>query len=225
MECVLLVMLVIALSVFGAAARIAFEGWRSRERWGEVLSVRPAGSGADRVGIIHERRLRGVPWTVWVSGVVGAGLGPLTGLVFAPSGLLGALALGNKTAWLAAITLLASVSGFGLAVGLYRSAQAVLTCETGGAVIARTIAIWSAVHHATIAAVYLTLVSHESAAWMAVVPAVLGLCHAGLLATAASRVRAIQAAMSEQERAMLVDPVQEEAELRLSGLVPTSRGE
>lgn len=224
MECCGLVTLGIALSLVGAVTRLAFAGWRSRERWGEISSSRAAGGGAYRAGLITEPRLRGVPWTVWVSGMVGAGLGPLTGLVFAPSGMLGALVLADadrSASFLALVTLLVSISGFGLAFGLYRSAQAILTCEREGGVVARTVASWSAAHHLTITSAYVFFVARQDAAWIPVLLGAFGMCHAALLAVAGSRVRAIQAAMSDEERADLVtahDPTD------LSGMIPPTRG-
>jgi hypothetical protein len=224
MECCGLVWLGVVLSVIGAVTRIAFDGWRSRERWGEVLSSRAAGEGAYRGGLITERRLRGVPWTVWVSGVTGAGLGPLTGLVYAPCGLLGALVYADSDrnlAWLALVTLLVSLSGFGLAFGLYRSAQAILTCEREADVIARSVARWSVLHHATIAASHLVFVAREGA-WVPVLLAAFGVAHAVLLGQAASRVRAIQAAMTDEERANL-DTAQGATDL--CGMIPPTRHE
>ena len=84
---------VFVVGLVALTVRSAVIGWKLRERWGCVHALREAGTGAYRAGAITESRLRGVPWTVMVTGVTGTALSLLTGFVLAPSGFVGALLL------------------------------------------------------------------------------------------------------------------------------------
>ena len=146
-----------------------------------------------------------MPWSVWVGGVLAMGLGPVTGLVFAPIGLLGGtLMLGAgpmATQQLGVLTMAAALSGFALAFGLYYAARALLHCTRNAGRLAGRIGAWSAAHHLAIAVGYAWELSqsHGSVALWAVVPALLGLAHAAVLLLAARRASQLQASLSEQE--------------------------
>lgn len=196
----------IVLSAIGSIAWSAGLGWRARERWGVVLSQQEAGTGAYRTGPTTQPRLRGVPWTVMVSGVLGAGLAPLTALFFAPAGLVGALMLSQSRGldWLAPVLGLAALNGFPLSVGLFRVAKSTLACELGSAVMARRLGLWTVFHHGWLALALAIASVVDGAPWG--VPLAFtapGLIHAILTLWASAHVRAIQAALSPEEHAAL----------------------
>ncbi len=202
----LAVLLGIAATIIGVPLASAVAGWRAREIWGSVLVARrELGDGAFRTVSIEETKPRGVPLLVWVAGVPGAALAPLTGLIVAPAGLLGALIfLDDHESALGLVTLFGAVSGVLLAFALYRASRALLCCEPGARAKARTVSLWSAAHHGIIGAVYATVLAQGvEGAWLAVAPAIAGWVHAAVLLLAGEQVGRIQGSMTDDERAGL----------------------
>ncbi|MEC7523620.1 MAG: hypothetical protein VYE22_27305 [Myxococcota bacterium] len=218
----LAVPLVFVVTLVTLTVRSAVLGWKLRERWGTVHALRAAGTGAYREGTITESRLRGVPWTVMVSGVSGTALALLTGFVFAPSGLIGALVFGGSHSshnWMAAALALASFDGFVLAIALYTNARRTLECEWGAGEGGMNVGLWSLCHHLGLIFAFLAAISlgHEEW-WLAVAFAAPGLLHAGLTIAAARRVRAIQASLTPDERDRL-EWAKDTRELRVRGML------
>ncbi len=217
---------VFVVGLVALTVRSAVIGWKLRERWGCVHALREAGTGAYRAGAITESRLRGVPWTVMVTGVTGTALSLLTGFVLAPSGFVGALVYANEYSgarWMAPVLMVASLNGIALAIGMFLAARQTLECEWDSGTTAIQVGVWSLLHHGGLIAAFAGAVwSHDDGWWVAIAFASPGLLHAILTWVAGRRVRAIQGAFTDEERDALpwarVQGTQEEPE-RVVGML------
>ena len=206
--CILFPIFFLAMTI-GLVCAAVVDGRENRERWGAVLAtVRRGGDGAYRETSLTEHRLRGVPVTVWISGVVSAVLAPFTGLVCAPLGLLGGVILGatrGGEAIVGAVTVLVAFSGLALPFGLWHSARGLMTCAVDAPKTAVNVGVWSLVHHVVIGVAWsLPLVTAplDARLW-AVVPAAFGAVHAVVTIAAGRVTRQAQDRLSPEEQAAL----------------------
>ncbi|MGF1467730.1 MAG: hypothetical protein ACFCGT_16515 [Sandaracinaceae bacterium] len=201
--------LVLALTGVSLVAQAIALGWRSRHLWGTVSGpVQRIGDGAFREVQLRERRPRRMPRLVWVAGVSSALGSALTGLAFAPLGLLGALLSVRGTASSAAFAgylLVLALGGFALSVGLHWASRLVLGSIRGARPSVERVAWWSAAHHAA-APLLLVLAPSGPPPGLVVIVAALsvtGILQAALLASAAHRIEHIHRAMTPEERELL----------------------
>lgn len=128
-------------------------------RWGEErVATGVVGAGAYRSHVHYESHDRRAPKRVLFATMLGRTWAALTGLVFAPAGLLAALLFGvaGEHAPLGVVFVIAvlalSISGFALSVALVRATGAVARRDTSTPLA--TTLTWSHLHHGLVVATF-----------------------------------------------------------------------
>ncbi len=186
----------------GAGIVVAWLGGRaSGTRWGIRLGdPTPAGEGAYRRGTTRDHLPRPAPFVVRAAAGLAVTWGVLTLVMFVPAGGLFTTLLleeGHTQRTLAGVAVaLVVLDGLVLGPALLLLARALLRPSLASARFARTIAIYSSVHHvAVFVACCCADVALEKSlgglVLFAAIPCSLGLGHAALLGRASRRLRAV----------------------------------
>ncbi|MFK7990801.1 MAG: hypothetical protein AB8I08_32580 [Sandaracinaceae bacterium] len=203
--CILFVPLVVVAAILWSMLGGVMEARDARRRWGsKQVTLTARGEGAYREGELSSRVPRSMPALVAWTGVSGLGLSMLTGLVFAPMGLLfSALMLGPYAVQqpFGGALFLGALSGLSLSVVLHGSCRSLLRSERDAGNRAKRVAVYSFVHHAGLTAVFLLGSMYRPFDMaLAAAPAMVGALHASMLYAAGSRAALAHQTMSADEK-------------------------
>jgi hypothetical protein len=182
---------IVMLSAMGlgtAALATAMLARRHAWRWGEVIDRRvEVGNGPFRTSVHETHRPRGIPGSVSLASVTSIVWGLLTGLVFAPAGLVLCAVADTSPIGVMGV-LVVSVHGFVMAVRLCAVSGPLMQKEPDTAI---SVARASVVHHIGVIAAFAILSftgrSLEPGLFLlAAIPCLLGLGLAALVFRAAS---------------------------------------
>lgn len=203
--CVLVVPIVVVAAILWSMLGGVVEARDASRLWGSKrMALSGKGDGAYREARLSSMVPRAMPWQVAVTGVSGLGLAMLTGLVFAPMGLLfSALMLGPQAVQqpFGAALFVGALSGLSLSFVLHGSCRSLLRSERDAGGRAKRVALYSLVHHGGMVSMFLFGSMHRPGDMaLAAAPAMLGTLHALMLYAAGTLAARAHETMSTDEK-------------------------